>query len=307
MEDIKRERIIDKIWKSEPTVEGAGVNLKRVFGFHEVPLLDPFLLLDDFRSENPADYRAGFPWHPHRGIETITYVLEGDVEHGDSMGHRGDISSGDVQWMTAGSGIIHQEMPKGNSRGQMFGFQLWANLPSHSKMMDPRYRGIRKKEIPVVTTNDGATVRIISGEINGTKGPVQDIITEPEYFDIELKPGKSFSHLVKKDHTVFAYVIDGEAYFDHARMPFAHDASGVNYFDMRSPCPCRDGTFVLYKKGGTHVTVTTVNHAVRFLLITGKPLNEPIAWYGPIVMNTHAELRQAFQEFEEGTFIKEPK
>lgn len=305
MGDIQTERLIDKIWKSEPTIEGAGVHLKRAFGFHEVPLLDPFLLLDDFRSENPEDYKAGFPWHPHRGMETITYVLEGDVEHGDSMGHKGDISSGDVQWMTAGSGIIHQEMPKGNGKGQMLGFQLWANLPSHSKMMDPRYRGIKSKEIPVVKMLDGATVRIVSGEINGTKGPVQDIVTNPEYFDVELPAGKSFTHTVQENHTVFAYVIDGEAYFDHIRKSFAHDASGVNYFDIRSPCPCSDGTLILYQKSGTHITVVTTNHSVRFLLVTGKPLNEPIAWYGPIVMNTHEELRLAFKEYNEGTFVKQ--
>lgn len=298
------ERIIDRIWKSEPTIEGAGVHLKRAFGFHEVPLLDPFLLLDDFRSENPADYKAGFPWHPHRGIETITYVLDGDVEHGDSMGNKGDISGGDVQWMTAGSGIIHQEMPKGNSKGQMLGFQLWANLPKSSKMMDPRYRGIKKNEIPIVKTEEGATIRIICGELNGTKGPVTDIMTEPEYMDIELTAGKSFTHVVKEHHNVFAYVIDGEAYFDHIRKPFAHDAVGVNYFDMRSPCPCRDGTLILYKKQGTHVTITTDQHSVRFLLVSGKPLNEPIAWYGPIVMNTHEELRKAFQEYNEGSFVK---
>lgn len=305
MEALNKERIIDKIWKSEPTVEGAGVHLKRVFGFHEVPLLDPFLLLDDFRSENPADYKAGFPWHPHRGIETITYVLEGDVEHGDSMGHKGDISSGDVQWMTAGSGIIHQEMPKGNSKGQMLGFQLWANLPSHSKMMNPRYRGIKKNEIPIIKTSDGATVRIICGEMSGTKGPVQDVVSNPEYFDVELPAGKSFTHFVTENHTVFAYVIDGEAYFDHIRKPFAHDAVGQNYFDMSSPCPCRDGTLVLYKKNGTHITVTTTDRSVRFLLVSGKPLNEQIAWYGPIVMNTQAELKQAFAEYQDGTFIKQ--
>ncbi len=304
MEEIKKERTIEKIWKSEPTIEGAGVHLKRAFGFHEVPLLDPFLLLDDFRSENPADYKAGFPWHPHRGMETITYVLEGDVEHGDSMGHKGDISSGDVQWMTAGSGIIHQEMPKGNSKGQMLGFQLWANLPSHSKMMDPRYRGIKKNDIPIVKTPDGATIRIICGEINGTKGPVQDIVTDPEYLDIELPAGKTFTHMVKEHHNVFAYVIDGEAYFDHIRKAFAHDAIVNNYIDMSAPCPCSDGTLVLYKKHGTHITVTTVTHSVRFLLVSGKPLNEPVAWYGPIVMNTHEELRTAFQEFNDGTFIK---
>jgi redox-sensitive bicupin YhaK (pirin superfamily) len=303
MEEIK-ERLIDKIWKNEPTIEGAGVHLKRVFGFHEVPLLDPFLLLDDFRSENPADYKAGFPWHPHRGMETITYVLEGDVTHGDSMGHQGDISSGDVQWMTAGSGIIHQEMPKGNSKGQMLGFQLWANLPSASKMMSPRYRGIKKKEIPIVKTTDGATIRIICGQVNETKGPVQDIVTDPEYLDVELPAGKSFTHTVKKGHNIFAYVIDGEAYFDQLREPFSHDATGSNYFDMGVPCPCRDGTLVLYQREGTHITVTTINHSVRFLLVSGKPLNEPVAWYGPIVMNTHEELRTAFREFNDGTFIK---
>ncbi len=280
------------------------MHLKRAFGFHELPMLDPFLLLDDFRSENPAEYKAGFPWHPHRGMETITYVLDGDIEHGDSMGNRGDISAGDVQWMTAGSGVIHQEMPKGNAKGQMLGFQLWANLPGHSKMMDPRYRGIKSNEIPVVALPNGAKVRIICGEINGTKGPVQDIVTDPEYFDVELPAGKSFTHTVAENHTIFAYVIDGEAYFDHLRKPFAHDAAGVNYFDMSSPCPCRDGTLILYKKGGTHVTITTDKHSVRFLLVSGKPINEPIAWYGPIVMNTHEELRVAFQEFQDGTFIK---
>jgi hypothetical protein len=206
--------------------------------------------------------------------------------------------------MTAGSGIIHQEMPKGNSRGQMLGFQLWANLPSHSKMMNPHYRGIKKNEIPVIAMPDGIKVRIICGEINGTKGPVQDVAIDPEYMDIEIPAGKSFTHIVKESHNVFVYVIDGEAYFDHLRKPFSHDASGINYFDMRSPCPCSDGTLILYKKQGTHVTVRTDNHSVRFLLVSGKPLNEPIAWYGPIVMNTHEELRKAFQEFNDGTFVK---
>jgi redox-sensitive bicupin YhaK (pirin superfamily) len=304
MNGIKDQRIIKKIWKSEPTIEGAGVHLKRAFGFHELPLLDPFLLLDDFRSENPADYKAGFPWHPHRGMETITYVLDGDVEHADSMGNKGDISAGDVQWMTAGSGIIHQEMPKGNRKGEMLGFQLWANLPAHSKMMDPRYRGIKRNEIPLITTQDGASIRVICGTVNGTQGPVKDIVTEPEYLDITLPAGKSFTHAVKPNHNIFAYVIDGEAYFDLLRTPFSHDAAGVNYFDMQPPCPCGNGTLVLYEMGGTNITITTDKHSVRFLLISGKPLNETIAWYGPIVMNTQAELRQAFQEYQEGTFVK---
>ncbi len=304
MNGIHRERTIKKVWKSEPTVEGAGVYLKRAFGFAELPLLDPFLLLDDFRSENPADYLAGFPWHPHRGIETITYVLDGDVEHGDSMGNKGDISAGDVQWMTAGSGIIHQEMPKGNNKGQMFGFQLWANLPAQSKMMDPRYRGVKSNEIPHVTTADGASIRVICGTINGTKGPVQGIVTDPEYLDVELPAGKTLAHPVKEDHTVFAYVIEGKGYFDPARIPFAYDAAGVNYFDMKPPCACGDGCLVLYKKEGGQIVVTTDKQAVRFLLVSGKPLNEPIAWYGPIVMNTQEELRIAFQEYQEGTFVK---
>lgn len=304
MQGIKKERAIKKIWKSEPTIEGAGVHLKRAFGFHEIPLLDPFLLLDDFRSENPADYLAGFPWHPHRGIETITYVLDGDVEHGDSMGNKGDIAAGDVQWMTAGSGIIHQEMPKGNKKGQMLGFQLWANLPAKSKMMDPRYRGIKSKEIPLVTTNDGASIRIICGEVNKIKGPAEGIVTDPEYLDVELAAGKTFTHPIKAGHNVLAYVIDGEAYFDPARTPFAHDAAGVNYFDMQPPCPCGDGTLVLFEMDGENIVVTTDKRSVRFLLVSGKPLREPIAWYGPIVMNTQAELKTAFQEFQDGTFVK---
>lgn len=306
MQAAKAPRLIKKVWKSEPTIEGAGVHLKRAFGFHELPLLDPFLLLDDFRSENPADYKAGFPWHPHRGIETITYVLDGDVEHGDSMGNRGNIYAGDVQWMTAGNGIIHQEMPKGNSKGQMFGFQLWANLPAKSKMMDPRYREVKRKDIPIVKMPNGALVHLICGEANGTKGPVRDIVTDPLYFDVELPAGKTFTHEFKTDHTVLAYVIDGKGYFDQKRIPFAHDAAGINYFDMEPPCECENGTLVLYATGaGTHITVTTDKNAVRFLLISGKPLKEPIAWYGPIVMNTQEELRRAFQEYQDGTFVKQ--
>jgi len=303
MDKKAQHRKIKKTWKSQPTIEGAGVHLNRAFGFHELPLLDPFLLLDDFRSENPNDYRAGFPWHPHRGIETITYVLDGDVEHGDSMGNQGNISAGDVQWMTAGSGIIHQEMPKGNRKGEMLGFQLWANLPSKSKMMDPRYREVKRKEIPIITTNDGAKIRVICGKVNSTVGPVQDIVTDPEYFDVELPAGKIFTHPVKSDHTVLAYVIDGEGYFDLDRVPFAHEVAGLNYFDMKPPCSCDNGTLVLYGEGD-QITVTTDKHSVRFLLVSGKPLKESIAWYGPIVMNTQEELRKAFQEYQDGTFVK---
>jgi redox-sensitive bicupin YhaK (pirin superfamily) len=297
-------RLIKKTWHSEATIEGAGVHLKRVFGFRELPLLDPFLLLDDFRSENPADYKAGFPWHPHRGMETITYVLEGDVEHGDSMGNKGNISAGDVQWMTAGSGIIHQEMPLGNYKGEMLGFQLWANLPAESKMMDPRYREIKQAQIPLVTTKDGAKIKVICGAVDGNVGPAKDIMTSPEYLDIELAAGKSFTHLVKDQHTVLAYVIDGEAYFDPARKPFAHDDTTNSYFDFSPACACKNGTLVLYERDGDHITVNTDKKSVRFLLISGKPLNEPIAWYGPIVMNTRDELELAFKEFQNGNFIK---
>ena len=233
-------RQIKKVWKSIPTLEGAGVRLKRVFGFHELPQLDPFLLLDCFHSDNRDDYVKGFPWHPHRGMETITYVLDGDVEHQDSLGNKGIIRPGDVQWMTAGSGIIHQEMPKGSSSGRMWGFQLWANLPKSQKMMDPRYREVTSTQIPSVKTAEGATVRIISGQINGVAGPVKEIVTDPEYLDVSLPAGKTFTHAVKPGYTVFAYVVEGEGYFDPARNPFNRDAYGENYFDMKPPCACTD-------------------------------------------------------------------
>src|SRR5215510_643662 len=192
-------------------MEGAGVHLRRAFGFHEMPGLDPFLLMDDFRSENPREYQAGFPWHPHRGMETITYVLDGDVEHGDSLGNAGVISAGDIQWMTAGSGIVHQEMPKGNAKGEMWGFQLWANLPARHKMMAPRYQEVKEAAIPQVKTAEGAIVRVISGEVDGVRGPVREIVTDPEYLDVSLSAGASFTHAVNPGHTVFAYVVDGAA------------------------------------------------------------------------------------------------
>jgi redox-sensitive bicupin YhaK (pirin superfamily) len=298
-------RTIQKVWKSKPTMEGAGVRLRRVFGFHEVPALDPFLLLDDFHSSNPDDYRKGFPWHPHRGIETITYILDGDVEHGDSLGNSGIISAGDVQWMTAGGGIIHQEMPKGDRKGDMWGFQLWANLPAKSKMMDPRYREVKRREIPEVKAPDGATVRVISGEVAGVKGPVRDIVTDPQFLDVSLPAGKSFAHPVKEGHTVFAYVIEGEGYFDPGRDPFAREAVGDSYFEMGHPCTCGEGTLVLYGPGHA-VSVTADKKPVRFLLVSGQPIKEPVAWYGPIVMNTREELAQAFREFEQGTFVRRP-
>jgi redox-sensitive bicupin YhaK (pirin superfamily) len=298
-------RAIQKVWKSRPTIEGAGVHLKRAFGFQELPLFDPFLLLDDFRSGNPEDYRRGFPWHPHRGIETITYVLDGEVEHQDSMGNGGVIASGDLQWMTAGGGILHQEMPKGDRKGRMDGFQLWANLPAKHKMMDPRYRDVKSGAVPIVKTKDGATIHVIAGTVEGVKGPVRDIVIDPEYLDVSLPAGKVFTHPVKAEHTVFAYVIEGEAYFESGRDPYAHEAVGANYFDMKVPCSCPTETLILYGPGDS-VVVTTDTHPVRVLLVSGRPLREPVAWYGPIVMNTNEELRIAFEEFEKGTFVKHP-
>ncbi len=296
-------RKIQKVLKSKPTIEGAGVHLKRVFGFSEVPLFDPFLLLDDFRSDNPDHYVKGFPWHPHRGIETITYVLKGDVEHGDSLGNKGIISSGDVQWMTAGSGIIHQEMPKGDGNGKMYGFQLWANLPSREKMMDPRYRDVANEQIPEVKLPNDTTIKIISGEVSGIKGPVQDIVIDPEYIDVTVPANSEFIHPTKQGHTVFAYIIDGQGYFCREKNPFTYEVEGINYFDIQRDPFVGNGTIVLFD-GGDEIMVFTEEHKVRFLLISGMPIGEPVAWYGPIVMNTHEELQIAFEEHKQGTFIK---
>ena len=279
-------RKIQKVLKGKPTLEGAGVHLKRGFGFNEVPMFDPFLLFDDFRSDNPDHYLKGFPWHPHRGIETITYVLEGDVEHGDSLGNKGVIGSGDVQWMTAGSGIIHQEMPKGDKSGRMYGFQLWANLPARQKMMDPRYRDVTSKQIPEVKLSNGAVVRIIAGEVGGVKGPVGDIVIEPEYIDVTVPAKAEFRHPTKRGHTVFAYVIEGQGCFSKEKDGLAGDGMVVLFDD------------------GDEVVVSAREKSVRFLLISGKPINEPVAWYGPIVMNTQEELQVAFDEYERGTFLK---
>ena len=296
-------RKIRKVLKGKPTIEGAGVRLKRAFGFSEVPVFDPFLLLDDFRSDNPDHYVKGFPWHPHRGIETITYVLIGDVEHGDSLGNKGIISSGDVQWMTAGSGIIHQEMPKGDGNGKMYGFQLWANLPSREKMLNPRYRDVANEQIPEVKLPNATTIRIISGEVSGIKGPVQDIVIDPEYIDVTVPANSEFRHLTKQGHTVFAYIIDGQGYFCREKDPFTYEVEGKNYFDMQRDPFVGNGTIVLFDDGD-EIMVFTEEHQVRFLLISGKPIGEPVAWYGPIVMNTHEELQIAFEEYQQGTFIK---
>ena len=297
-------RKIKKVWKSKPTIEGAGVHLKRAFGYYQVPQLDPFLLLDDFHSDDPGKYLAGFPWHPHRGIETITYVLNGSVEHGDSMGNSGIISPGDVQWMTAGSGIIHQEMPKGGKDKLLWGFQLWANLPAKHKMMAPRYREVKSMEIPGRRLASGATVRIICGAVDDAVGPVKDIVTDPEYLDVSVPAGTTFTYRVSPDHTAFAYVIDGSAYFDEERNPFAHEMIGSNYFDFKRDCRFGAETLVLYERGGDEVVIKAEDSPVRFLFVSGMPINEPVAWYGPIVMNTQEELQVAFEEFEKGTFIK---
>jgi redox-sensitive bicupin YhaK (pirin superfamily) len=273
--------------KSRPTLEGAGVRLKRAFGYAD-PSLDPFLLLDDFHSDNPDDYIAGFPWHPHRGIETITYMLHGMIEHGDSLGNGGVIKSGDVQWMTAGNGIIHQELPKHDeNKPLLWGFQLWANLPSSHKMMDPRYRDVKKDQIPEIELNEGKIkIKIICGEVQGNKGPVQDIITEPEYLDISIMPNSEFRHPIKKGHNAFAYVIEGKGYFDNQKEQLISIENLVIYRD------------------GDEILINTADDSVRLLLISGKPIREPVAWRGPIVMNTEKELNIAFDEYRNGTFIK---
>jgi len=299
-------RKIKKAWKSEATIEGAGVHLKRVFGYYQVPQLDPFLLLDDFRSDKPSEYLRGFPWHPHRGIETITYVLRGRVEHGDSMGNSGTISSGDVQWMTAGSGIIHQEMPKGDDAGRMGGFQLWANLPASHKMMNPRYQEVKSSQIPELDLAGGVKARVICGEVEGVRGPVRDIVMDPEYLDVSVPAGSRFVHPTKHGHTVFAYVSQGSGYFDQDRNAYAHEVVGATYFDLKPECACAADTLILYDDGD-EVVVSADKEPVRFLLVSGKPIGEAVAWYGPIVMNSREELRLAFEEYEKGTFIKHPK
>jgi quercetin 2,3-dioxygenase len=297
-------RRIAKVFKSRPTIEGAGVHLKRAFGYSQVPQFDPFLMLDDFHTAIPAEYLAGFPWHPHRGIETITYVLEGLVEHGDSMGNKGVIGPGDVQWMTAGSGIIHQEMPKESPSGTMWGFQFWANLPADKKMMAPSYREVKAADIPVATLESGAVIRVVCGEVAGVRGPVRDVVIDPELLDITVPAGTTFSHRVKTGHTAIAYLLDGEGYFDDRRDAFAYEMVGAGWMDVTRRCICGPETVVLYEREGSEVSVTAGERPVRFLFISGKPLNEPVAWYGPVVMNTQEELRVAFEEYAKGTFVK---
>ena len=290
-------RRIETAWKSRPAIEGTGVHLKRAFGNGDSLDLDPFLLLDDFRGDRPELYMKGFPSHPHRGMETITYVLDGQVEHTDSLGNGGVIGAGDVQWMTAGSGIIHQEMPKGDARGRMDGFQLWANLPRSHKMSDPGYREVPVTTIPIVRQPAGAVVRVIAGEVEGTLGPVRDIVTDAEYLDVSLPAGAQFHHEVQDGHSLFAYVIEGEGSFE----PEGASSSG------NTNIICDNGTLVAYARDGNLVSVTTEAKPVRFLLVSGKPLGEPVAWQGPIVMNTQAELRTAFEELQSGAFLKHAK
>ena len=289
---------------AQQTLEGAGVKLHRAFGFQDPSELDPFLLFDDFRNERPQDFEKGFPWHPHRGIETITYVLEGTVEHGDSLGNVGSLGAGDVQWMTAGSGILHQEMPHGNTKGQMHGFQLWGNLPASQKMTAPRYQDVTSKDIPVVTDDDGTAVRVITGEFWGKKGPVDGIAADPQYLDITVPAGVRKTFKIDTYRRAFAYVFQGAAAFADASAPsgvlLEKEVAGaeLNIRDLSG-----DRTLIRFGSGDA-VTMQAGPEGVRFLLISGAPIDEPVAWHGPIVMNTQAELRQAMQDLNNGTFIK---
>jgi redox-sensitive bicupin YhaK (pirin superfamily) len=297
-------RPVKKLTAAKPTLEGAGVHLRRAFGFGETSDYDPFLLLDDFRNDIPQDYLAGFPWHPHRGIETITYVLAGNVEHGDSLGNRGNFGAGDVQWMTAGRGILHQEMPQGDAQGRMHGFQLWANLPSSLKMTAPRYQDIKAGEIPEIVDDDGTVVRVVCGDFWGRRGPVEGVAADPRYLDISVPAGKRKTLPVELERHAFAYVFEGSGSFRSASQPFGvltEKNDGGNDILVREQTGNR--SLVLFDSGD-EVTVQAGDEGIRFLLVSGKPIEEPVAWYGPIVMNTQAELQQAFSELRSGTFIK---
>jgi hypothetical protein len=296
-------RPIKRLIKAKPTLEGAGVHLRRAFGFGNTSDFDPFLLLDDFRNDIPDDYLAGFPWHPHRGIETITYVLAGTVEHADSLGNRGAIAPGDLQWMTAGRGIIHQEMPKGDPLGRMHGFQLWANLPSSLKMTAPRYQEIKALEIPEVTEDDGTQARIICGSFWGKRGPVEGIAADPTYLDVSVPPGKRKRLRVEKSSHAFAYVFAGSGKFCNASAPLAVPTESLGWADTALPMEADNRSLILFDTGD-EVEVQAGEDGIRFLLVSGKPLQEPVAWYGPIVMNTQSELQQAFEELQKGTFLK---
>src|SRR3984885_8357385 len=297
-------RAVKQILETKPTIEGAGVKLQRAFGFGKTKEFDPFLLLDDFRNENPEDYAAGFPWHPHRGIETITYVLAGSVEHGDSLGNRGKMSAGDVQWMTAGSGILHQEMPKGDRQGRMHGFQLWANLPSSLKMTDPRYQDIPSNAIPEVTDDDGTHVRIICGDFWGNRGPVEGVAADPNYLDISVPPNKRKRLKIETTRNAFAYVFAGSGMFRDASNTQPVLTGQVAQPEAAPVYDFKNLSLVLFDSGD-EITVQAGPEGIRFLLVSGKPIEEPVAWYGPIVMNTQEQLRQAMADLEQGTFIKQ--
>jgi quercetin 2,3-dioxygenase len=295
-------RPIKAVIQSQPTIEGAGVKLRRAFGFGDTEEFDPFLLLDDFRNERPEDYLAGFPWHPHRGIETITYVLSGTVQHGDSLGNRGSLGAGDVQWMTAGSGILHQEMPKGDARGRMHGFQLWANLPASLKMTNPRYQDILAKDIPEVVDDDGTRVRVICGTFWGKTGPVDGVAADPRYLDVWVPPRVRKTLPVESPRHAFAYIFEGSGMFRDASAPRAVRTEWVG--DAGGPSELAGNRSLVLFDSGDEITVQAGDAGIRFLLVSGQPIAEPVAWRGPIVMNTPDELRRAYAELQDGTFIK---
>lgn len=296
-------RPVKRITQSVPTLEGAGVHLRRAFGFGNTGDFDPFLLFDDFRNEDPEAYLAGFPWHPHRGIETITYVLAGEVSHGDSLGNRGTLGAGDVQWMTAGSGILHQEMPRGDQRGRMHGFQLWANLPSTLKMTTPRYQDVKSGEIPEIVDDDGTTVRVVCGEFWGKSGPVEGVAANPRYLDVWVPPGKRKVLPVENNRHGFAYVFEGSGLFRDASQPLPVKTDRVGSGGEEVYEFAGNRSLVLFDSGD-EVVVQAGDQGMRFLLVSGQPLKEPVAWRGPIVMNTQDELAQAWRELNNGTFIK---
>jgi len=296
-------RAVKSQLESQPTVEGAGVHLRRAFGFGSTSEFDPFLLFDDFRNDRPEQFQAGFPWHPHRGIETITYVLAGTVAHGDSLGNAGTLGSGDVQWMTAGSGIIHQEMPKGDAAGRMHGFQLWANLPRALKMTTPRYQDVKAADIPAITDDDGTHVRVICGSFWGTRGPVEGIAADPRYLDVSVPPGKRRRIEVPLNANAFAYVFAGSGTFRDASAPQLVATEMIGQGDEPILTDAGNRSLVVFDRGD-EITVQAGEDGIRFLLVSGRPIEEPVAWYGPIVMNTEAELRQAFAELREGTFLR---
>jgi redox-sensitive bicupin YhaK (pirin superfamily) len=299
-------RPVKRVLESRPAIEGAGVKLQRAFGFGDTDEFDPFLLLDDFRNDTPADYLAGFPWHPHRGIETITYVLAGTVEHRDSLGNQGALGAGDVQWMTAGRGILHQEMPQGDAAGRMHGFQLWANLPATLKMTSPRYQDVAGTDVPEVTDDDGTRVRVVCGEFWGRRGPVEGIAADPRYLDVWVPPGRKKTLPVETSRQGFAYVFEGSGRFRDGSAPgpvmtehvTPHGAASDPAADMIG-----NRSLVLFDRGD-EITVQAGDHGLRFLLISGEPLREPVAWHGPIVMNTREELQRAYAELRAGTFIR---